>query len=322
MRTLGLLMPLVVVVAASCSINSGSDGEWHSRAPMPTPRSDVAIASYKDLIYAIGGLEADGSASDTVEVYDPESDSWREVAPLPEPRYASAAFGWGAILLVGGFDADGTPRNTGYAYDPEADSWSEVRPLNEPRGGHVGAKGFFGNPVIIGGEGRHDSTREPVLLTSSEWISADGSIEIDNWVHVTGALDEPRVGCALGSYMTASGHVQLPVLLVSGGLVAGDYSASVETGAPFSLQEASSMEVSRAYHAAAGTYVFGGVNESGVLGSVERFHSRDDSWEELASMPTARHGMGAVAVDDAIYVIGGSTSTGNNVTGANEVFTP
>jgi hypothetical protein len=39
-------------------------------------------------------------------------------------------------------------------------------------------------------------------------------------------------------------------------------------------------------------------------------------------MPTARHGLGAVHIeeDDMIYVIGGGPKPGLSVTGANEVF--
>ena len=37
-------------------------------------------------------------------------------------------------------------------------------------------------------------------------------------------------------------------------------------------------------------------------------------------MPTARHGLGAVAIDDKIYVIGGGPQPGMSVTNANEIF--
>ena len=37
-------------------------------------------------------------------------------------------------------------------------------------------------------------------------------------------------------------------------------------------------------------------------------------------MPTARHGLAAVAIGDKIYVIGGGPQPGLSVTDANEIF--
>jgi hypothetical protein len=37
-------------------------------------------------------------------------------------------------------------------------------------------------------------------------------------------------------------------------------------------------------------------------------------------MPTARHGLAAVAIDDKIYVIGGGPEPGGSQTNLNEIF--
>jgi len=45
-------------------------------------------------------------------------------------------------------------------------------------------------------------------------------------------------------------------------------------------------------------------------------------WETRAPMPTARHGLGAVALGDVIYVVGGGPRPGLSVSGANEAYRP
>jgi N-acetylneuraminic acid mutarotase len=64
--------------------------------------------------------------------------------------------------------------------------------------------------------------------------------------------------------------------------------------------------------------------ETGVAATIVRSASSDeitaDSWTPMGSMPTARVGLGAAVVDGKIYAVGGHT--GNERTGANEVYDP
>jgi N-acetylneuraminic acid mutarotase len=58
-------------------------------------------------------------------------------------------------------------------------------------------------------------------------------------------------------------------------------------------------------------YAIGGEDEHNYLASVERYDPSVDSWSASPPMPRARDGHCAVAVDDAIFVIGGVESLGN-----------
>ena len=56
-------------------------------------------------------------------------------------------------------------------------------------------------------------------------------------------------------------------------------------------------------------YVFGGVSATGaVLDAVEEYDPGTDTWTTKSSMPTARDSFAAVAFDDGIFLIGGTTS--------------
>lgn len=66
---------------------------WETKAPMPTPRHNPAITVYEDKIYVFGGS---GSTTDiwafqnTVEVYDPATDTWVSKQGLPTNRFKPA----------------------------------------------------------------------------------------------------------------------------------------------------------------------------------------------------------------------------------------
>jgi len=66
-------------------------------------------------------------------------------------------------------------------------------------------------------------------------------------------------------------------------------------------------------------YVFGGTDD-GEMDSVEALLLRERVWEARAPMPTARHGMAAVVVDELVYVIGGTG--GGGPLGTVEVYDP
>jgi Kelch motif protein len=53
---------------------------------------------------------------------------------------------------------------------------------------------------------------------------------------------------------------------------------------------------------------------------VEAVDVGTSTWRRLRDMPTPRHGMGAVAVNGAIYVIGGGEVAGFGAPRANERF--
>jgi len=77
-------------------------GRWLVRAPSPTARTDVAIASAGSRVIVIGGW-IPGGLTVKVEAYDPSQDSWGQVAELPTPvSFAGAASIESRVFLAGG----------------------------------------------------------------------------------------------------------------------------------------------------------------------------------------------------------------------------
>lgn len=58
-------------------------GRWSNRAPLPLPRTEISLAELDGKLYVLGGY-AEGRVDQPInQVYDPVTDAWRTLAPMP-----------------------------------------------------------------------------------------------------------------------------------------------------------------------------------------------------------------------------------------------
>ncbi|MCH7591932.1 MAG: hypothetical protein IH989_04010 [Planctomycetes bacterium] len=159
---------------------------WRQLAPLPSARSEVAVAALRGQVYVIGGLASNGRTTNRVEAYDPESDAWVERAGLPLPlHHAAAASVGGRLLVLGGFGPGFAPVDTVFEYDPEADAWSKKASMPTARGalaaavvdGRVYAVGGVTEATVIQGFIAHGNAMvpAPVLPISAKAVRASRS---------------------------------------------------------------------------------------------------------------------------------------------------
>ncbi len=296
---------------------------WRTLAPMPTPRSEVAVAALDGRIYVIGGFEGDGSPSDAVEVYDPVTDSWTQAPPLPEPRHhaaATASFD-GKLYVVGGYKTDfSDPQKTLFVLDPSTNAWIQAAEMPTARGGHA-ASVFLGEIYAIGGadaDGENIPSVEVYDPATDTWRSGS-------------ELGTPRDHLAAASTVECAGDLCAVGLYAIGGRRNVDFARNVDaneqydpTSKAWAVRAPLPMARSGIAAAALGgrIYVFGGEASSGTFDENDAYDRHTDTWQTLEPMPTARHGLGAAVVGDTIYVIGGGPTPGLSVSGVNEAFTP
>jgi N-acetylneuraminic acid mutarotase len=97
---------------------------WSRKADMPTARGGVAGAALGGKIYVIGGEGNPESGSNGVfddnEAYDPATDTWQVLAPIPVPRHGTGAAALdGRIIVPGGATLQGFgPVDTVEAFTP------------------------------------------------------------------------------------------------------------------------------------------------------------------------------------------------------------
>src|SRR5205823_918169 len=88
-----------------------STGIWDVAAPMPTGRSGHTAAVLDNRVYTFGGEGNPASPIgiySQVEVYDPATDQWGQLDPMPTGRHAVPAVTAGdRIFLPGGSTRQG-----------------------------------------------------------------------------------------------------------------------------------------------------------------------------------------------------------------------
>jgi N-acetylneuraminic acid mutarotase len=105
---------------------------WENKTSIPTTRSSLQANVVNGKIYLIGGQMPAGlyiiNASISNDVYDPETDTWTQMAPIPTAvmGYASAVFEDKIYIISGGNESgpDYKPTNLVQIFDPEANQWT------------------------------------------------------------------------------------------------------------------------------------------------------------------------------------------------------
>jgi N-acetylneuraminic acid mutarotase len=131
---------------------------WIGKADMPTPRAYMSAGAVDGKIYVIGGTSIAGPSLvpyNTVEMYDPATDTWQKKSDMPTPRAVHTASVVGGKIYVFGGAQDGSAQglSTVEAYDPATDTWTRKNDMPVAKCWHgtaeVGGKIY----VISGGTG-------------------------------------------------------------------------------------------------------------------------------------------------------------------------
>jgi len=105
---------------------------WSRKANMPEGLAMPKAVSLNGCLYVVGGYKTVGSnnqVSQSVYKYDPTSNSWSTVAPLPVPRVNHGLVTVnGKIYAIGGQNSTGVLDSI-YEYDPSTDTWTAKNPM-------------------------------------------------------------------------------------------------------------------------------------------------------------------------------------------------
>ncbi len=132
---------------------------WRSLADSPLAPEQQPLGAWtgRELVLFVSGMSAvDGTPFPDelarAAAYDPETDTWRRIAPLPEARRGASAVWTGhEILVVGGRAGAGSPARVGLAYNPATNGWRRLPAMETGRMGAVAA--WTGRRLLIwGGE--------------------------------------------------------------------------------------------------------------------------------------------------------------------------
>jgi N-acetylneuraminic acid mutarotase len=287
---------------------------WQIVTEIPEPRAGAAVVEMDGAIYVIGGRGRASRATNTVFVYDPESNTWADGDDVPPALErarvnAAAAVLDGKIYVIGGRGPGGDVLQSVEVYDPESDTWLDFPDTKRQREG-AAAIVLRGNLFVIGGSDQGERALDTVERFD---VENDRWDEISEW-----RLDRPRV--------SAAAAVLDETVYIFGGFntfgpVGQVHQYNALSGSVASID----MPLARGALGAAAVnseiYVMGGRSQDRVLDMTQVLRPAELSWSRGPELNVARYGFAAVTVDTSVFVLGGLG--GQNVPLASvEMYTP
>lgn len=318
-----LVTLLLATVLAGCSRDAPeAPDEPAAVAPavrmapaVPEARTEVGAARLGDRIVVVGGLKEDGTATDRVDIYDVESETWTDGPALPRALHHPGVTTFqGRIVVAGGYVTDGgawLETDDVWSLGDDLDAgWREEPSLHTARGA-LGLAATGDRMLAFGG------TAAGQVLTSVELLVTGA----DSW-RTFPPLRQPREHLAATG---AGGRIY-----AIGGRVGGLETnlVSVESIDPnaFAPEWRGEPDLTKARGGIAAATVdrrpcvAGGEEPTGTIDSVECLDG--GRWRVVATLAEPRHGLGVVAGDDGrLHVLAGGPQPGLFVSTAHEVLT-
>lgn len=315
---------VIAVIAQLTAVHAQPVQEgWHTGAPAPGARTEIAAAALDGKIYVAGGFSRpslssvlDFAISRDVEVYDPAADSWTHTTPMPAGRHHMGMVALdGYVYVVGGFAKSGLSVwhavNSVYRFDPKTQEWRERAPMPTARGA-LGVAVFQGKLFAIGGYDGKQNVRATEIYdpNTDSWSSA---------APMSAPRDHLAVASVGGRIYAIGGRSNLKYRQNTGVAEAydpvtdhWDYVANLPTA-----RSGIGAGVIGGH-----IYVLGGESGEGTFDTNEKYLPQADRWETATPVPTARHGLGVAVIGERLYAIGGGPTPGASFSQINEIFIP
>ncbi len=202
----GLSVVNGVEIGSSGCDAPGGELAFRRLSDMSVARAQAAVAVAQDKIYLIGG--STGQTTGAVEAYDPETDTWTLLSPMPTARQGATALTRDArIHVLGGQSrvprgtsslGDFEPQNVHEVYDIASDTWSALTP--PPRDDEIAY--MHAGPTLSGGV-IHDSIFVIRGLGPPATLEYDS--EGDRWRTRRSPPSALGASIALGGHLYAAG---------------------------------------------------------------------------------------------------------------------
>lgn len=145
--------------------------EWSRLADIPKPTFNIALAAVDGKIYAIGG----DLFQDANRQYDPQTDTWAIVAPMPTGRqHIDCGIYGNEIFIMGGLTSWKNITQTHEAYNVTTGSWSEKATIPSLRN-NAAVVTMDSLIYVIGGAGTEDN------IWGDIWTVETYNVKTNTW---------------------------------------------------------------------------------------------------------------------------------------------
>ncbi len=282
-------------------------GEWRILARSPEARQEVSYVQVNGLFYLAGG-------SMLHEVYNPATDAWSTVKPLPKRLdHIQGVVVGGKIYYIGGLAGWPEPAvSTVHIYDPGRDTFTQGAAMPDGRGRGAGGVAVYDGRIYYAG-GLHEGK-------AVGWFDVYDPAT-DSWDTLTD-MPTPRdhfQAAVVDGLFYAIGGRDTTINATTPVVEAFDFA----TGAWSVLD--TSLPTPRGGFATAilgeEILTIGGEGGGKAYDTVEAYNTKTNTWRTLTPMPTARHGIQAAVCNSGVYIAaGGAEQAGGAPTNVHEVF--
>jgi non-specific serine/threonine protein kinase len=287
--------------AAEPPASGGSGSGWREITPAPTARQQVPAVTYSGSVWLLGGLTSHG-ATDTVEGFDPVTNSWKTAPKLPARVHHSMAVNYrDELVVIGGWIPEGGNPSAVTSKRVfvlrEGAKWEELPSLRHGRAAGAAAV-VDGKIVVVGGQAEGKLVPETEVFDGKAWRDA-------------APLPTPR------EHIAAAADREYLYAVGGRNLSSDNNSAAFERYDPKAdeWERLPNLPTARGGLGAtvAGNHVIaaGGEEPTSVRGTVEAFDIDAGRWMRLEDLPTPRHGLGVASIGTRVFVLGGARRPGH-----------
>ncbi len=297
------LLLLLQLLPATPALAQG--GDWTTKTLMPAARAWAAAGVINGVLYVAGGHDGTTGGTTTLQAYNPVTNTWSTLTPMPGRRYQADGAGVidGELYVAGGWNYpdSGIPQSQLFIYNPGTNSWSSKAsmPTLSANGasGVINGKLYVTSPAIgYSGWYKFLHVYDPATdkwsqLTSSPNAHASPAFGvIDNKLYVAGGMDDSGTHAKLDVYDPTTNNwiTKAPMPAAGEG-----FASAVINGK---------------------LYAIGGNIAGASSNTVYVYDPSTDKWTTESAMPTSRSGATAGVINGVLYVAGGSNSTGTLAT--------
>ena len=269
-------------------------------------------------VLAAGGRDNSGSATATVEIYDPATDTWSYAASLLAARQSHTAtlLSNGKVLVTGG--SGPIPLNSAEIYDPVANAWTQAADMvSSPTGRlyHTATLLPNGKVLVAGGRDFPDALASAELYdpVANTWSPAASLLAV-RWFHTATLLANGKVLVAAGQTGASP-----PGGLATDGEV---YDPTADT-----WTATGSLSDPRWGHTAtllpSGlVLVAGGIDQNGFAPRTELYNPVANTWSAGGGLLTNRRAHTATLLASGKVLLAGGSSPGPSPTNSAELYDP
>ena len=289
---------LIIISLILFSNHIQAQNGWILKTHIPPtpPRSQPTASVVDGKIYVIGGMTTGFVDVADNYSYDPLTDNWDSLAPMPTPRsFATSAVVNGIIYVIGGGYPTVTNKNE--AYDPATDTWTVKANLPGPPRLAMRADVIDGIIYVVGGN-----------YFQNDCYAYDPST--DTW-NILAPIPVPNGGGALsvtaynGLIYTFGGSNYPPWVAFS---YVFAYNPQTNTWDTTTLTPMPTARFGLYTYLVGDTiYAVGGSQSEGTaLAKVETYYPLTDTWGSKPDMPNAYAWFAGAVAYNKIYVIAGT----------------